>query len=197
MVQAAGRRGSHEAAPARARGAAAVASFCAAVLTEIYLCSVCSCQEILRRNGRGQGGALKRARAERRALQKRQVCDVLSARLPACLTDRLPDMTAPPMRIPLRIECTFCLSSPVNSTEGARRGDFQRHFQRPPGGATDELMMRGGGGGGRLADYSLPIYRRCSGLRSSSGRATGCCATCSSCSPRSSRTWTRATLASR
>jgi acyl-CoA synthetase (AMP-forming)/AMP-acid ligase II len=36
-------------------GAAAVASFLAAVLTEIYLCSVCSCPEILRRNGRGQG----------------------------------------------------------------------------------------------------------------------------------------------
>jgi pimeloyl-ACP methyl ester carboxylesterase len=35
-------------------GAAAVASFLAAVLTRIYLCSVCSCQEILRRNGRGQ-----------------------------------------------------------------------------------------------------------------------------------------------
>jgi hypothetical protein len=59
------------------------ASFCAAVLAEIYLCNVCSCQETLRRNGRGQGGALQRARAERRALQKRQVCDVLSARLPA------------------------------------------------------------------------------------------------------------------
>jgi hypothetical protein len=36
-------------------GAAAVASFLAAVLTEVYLCSVCSCQAILRRNGRGQG----------------------------------------------------------------------------------------------------------------------------------------------
>jgi hypothetical protein len=36
-------------------GAAAVASFLATVLTEIYLCGVCSCQEeILRRNGRGQ-----------------------------------------------------------------------------------------------------------------------------------------------
>jgi hypothetical protein len=35
-------------------GAAAVASFLAAVLTEIYLRNVCSCQEILRRNGRGQ-----------------------------------------------------------------------------------------------------------------------------------------------
>jgi hypothetical protein len=34
-------------------GAAAVASFEAALLTEIYLRSVCSCQEILRRNGRG------------------------------------------------------------------------------------------------------------------------------------------------
>jgi hypothetical protein len=37
-----------------ALGAAAVASFWAAVLTEIYLWGVCSCQEILRRNGRGQ-----------------------------------------------------------------------------------------------------------------------------------------------
>jgi hypothetical protein len=38
-----------------ADGAASVASFLteAAVLTEIYLCNVCSCQEILRRNGRG------------------------------------------------------------------------------------------------------------------------------------------------
>jgi hypothetical protein len=34
-------------------GAASVASFLAAVLTAIYLCNVCSCQEILRRNGRG------------------------------------------------------------------------------------------------------------------------------------------------
>jgi hypothetical protein len=34
---------------------AAVASFCAAVSTEIYLrCNIGSCQEILRRNGRGQ-----------------------------------------------------------------------------------------------------------------------------------------------
>jgi hypothetical protein len=36
------------------RGAAAVGSFWAAVLAEIYLCGICSCQEILRRNGRGQ-----------------------------------------------------------------------------------------------------------------------------------------------
>eukprot|EP01047_Picozoa_sp_COSAG01_P023244 COSAG01_NODE_1401_length_10450_cov_100.148198_12_plen_300_part_00 len=34
-------------------GAAAVASFLAAVSAEMYLCNVCSCQEILRRNGRG------------------------------------------------------------------------------------------------------------------------------------------------
>jgi hypothetical protein len=34
-------------------GAAAGASFWAAVLTEIYLCNVCACHEILRRNGRG------------------------------------------------------------------------------------------------------------------------------------------------
>jgi hypothetical protein len=36
-------------------GAAAAASILAAVLTEIYLCGVCSCHEMLRRNGRGQG----------------------------------------------------------------------------------------------------------------------------------------------
>eukprot|EP01047_Picozoa_sp_COSAG01_P015624 COSAG01_NODE_783_length_13630_cov_5.556459_22_plen_55_part_00 len=36
-------------------GAAAVASSLAAVLTEIYLSTVCSaCREILRRHGRGQ-----------------------------------------------------------------------------------------------------------------------------------------------
>ena len=35
---------------------AAVASFGAAVVTEIYLCDVCSCHEILRRNGRRQVG---------------------------------------------------------------------------------------------------------------------------------------------
>jgi hypothetical protein len=34
-------------------GAASVASFVAAVLAEIYLCNVCSCQEVLRRNGHG------------------------------------------------------------------------------------------------------------------------------------------------
>jgi beta-glucosidase-like glycosyl hydrolase len=34
-------------------GAASVASFQAAVLTDIYLRNVCSCHEILRRNGRG------------------------------------------------------------------------------------------------------------------------------------------------
>jgi hypothetical protein len=34
--------------------AAAVASILAAVLTEMYLCDVCSCQEILSRSGRGQ-----------------------------------------------------------------------------------------------------------------------------------------------
>eukprot|EP01047_Picozoa_sp_COSAG01_P015504 COSAG01_NODE_777_length_13689_cov_18.035467_5_plen_203_part_00 len=37
----------------RREGAASVASFSASVLTGNYLCSVCSCQEILRRNGRG------------------------------------------------------------------------------------------------------------------------------------------------
>jgi hypothetical protein len=34
-------------------GVASVASFLAAVLTEIYLCNVCACHEILRRSGRG------------------------------------------------------------------------------------------------------------------------------------------------
>jgi hypothetical protein len=33
--------------------AAAVGSFVAAVGTESYLCNICSCQEMLRRNGRG------------------------------------------------------------------------------------------------------------------------------------------------
>jgi hypothetical protein len=37
----------------REQGAASVASFLTAVFTEIYLCNVCFCQEILRRNGRG------------------------------------------------------------------------------------------------------------------------------------------------
>eukprot|EP01047_Picozoa_sp_COSAG01_P055054 COSAG01_NODE_6087_length_3860_cov_2.910420_3_plen_229_part_00 len=41
---------------AAAGGAAAVASFLAAVLAAIYLCGICSCQEILRRNGRGRPG---------------------------------------------------------------------------------------------------------------------------------------------
>jgi hypothetical protein len=39
------------------RGAAAVASFWAAILAEMHLCNVCSCQEVLRRNGRGQAAA--------------------------------------------------------------------------------------------------------------------------------------------
>jgi hypothetical protein len=43
-------------------GAAAVASFLVAVLTEIYLYDVCSCQEILRRNGRGQCAELSESR---------------------------------------------------------------------------------------------------------------------------------------
>jgi hypothetical protein len=43
-------------------GAAAVAFFCAAVLTEIYPCNVCSCQEILRRSGRGQAARRQQPR---------------------------------------------------------------------------------------------------------------------------------------
>jgi hypothetical protein len=48
-----------------AGGAAAVASFSAAVLTEIHLCDICSClrEEILRRNGRGQLVQLAEVRA--------------------------------------------------------------------------------------------------------------------------------------
>jgi hypothetical protein len=42
-------------------GAAAAASFVAAVLTEIYLCTVCSCHDILGRNGRGQARAPPRS----------------------------------------------------------------------------------------------------------------------------------------
>jgi protein-S-isoprenylcysteine O-methyltransferase Ste14 len=53
----------------RGKGAAAVACCLAAVLTEICLRGVCSCQEILRRNGRGQatrgGGATKASARER------------------------------------------------------------------------------------------------------------------------------------
>jgi hypothetical protein len=37
-------------------GVAAVASFLAAAVTEIYLSNVCSCHEILRGNGRGRCG---------------------------------------------------------------------------------------------------------------------------------------------
>jgi hypothetical protein len=33
----------------------AVVSFLAAVLTEVYLCGACSCQEMLRRNGADRG----------------------------------------------------------------------------------------------------------------------------------------------
>jgi hypothetical protein len=49
-----GRRAREAGCLAAVDGAAAVASILAAVLTEIYLCNVCSCQEMLRRNGRGQ-----------------------------------------------------------------------------------------------------------------------------------------------
>jgi acetoin utilization deacetylase AcuC-like enzyme len=49
-----------------ASGAASVASVVAAVLAEICLCNVCSCQEILRRNGRG-GSLLNNAGIAARA----------------------------------------------------------------------------------------------------------------------------------
>jgi hypothetical protein len=52
-------------------GAASVASFEAAVLTEIYLCNVCSCQETLRRNGPGQGAGAAAAAEEQRARSAR------------------------------------------------------------------------------------------------------------------------------
>jgi endonuclease/exonuclease/phosphatase family metal-dependent hydrolase len=41
-----------------------------AVLTEIYLCNVCSCQEVLRRHGRGQARRLERQEREARELQQ-------------------------------------------------------------------------------------------------------------------------------
>eukprot|EP01047_Picozoa_sp_COSAG01_P124838 COSAG01_NODE_53855_length_336_cov_0.831224_1_plen_90_part_10 len=47
----------------RRPGAAAVASSLVAVLTEIYLCGIYSCQEILRRNGRGQQRRLDKLQA--------------------------------------------------------------------------------------------------------------------------------------
>jgi hypothetical protein len=50
----------------RLLGAAAVASFLAAVLTEICLCNVCSCHEVLRRNGRGQAPTKPRPHSQRR-----------------------------------------------------------------------------------------------------------------------------------
>jgi hypothetical protein len=48
-----------------ARGATSVASFLAAALTEIYLCNGCSCQEILRRNGRAARHCSHRRRGQR------------------------------------------------------------------------------------------------------------------------------------
>eukprot|EP01047_Picozoa_sp_COSAG01_P053602 COSAG01_NODE_5763_length_4048_cov_1.373259_3_plen_116_part_00 len=54
-------------------GATSVASVWAAVVTEIYLCNVCSCQEILRRNGRGQPrGTSRAARRRLRAPHRRR-----------------------------------------------------------------------------------------------------------------------------
>jgi WD40 repeat protein len=54
-------------------GAVAVASFLAGVLAEIYLCGVSSCQEILRRNGRGQTGrSWRRQRASKRRCTARR-----------------------------------------------------------------------------------------------------------------------------
>jgi hypothetical protein len=49
-------------------GAAAVASFLAAVLTGVYRCSVCSCQEVLRRNGRGWSRVEQDVRGAQRAM---------------------------------------------------------------------------------------------------------------------------------
>jgi hypothetical protein len=48
-----GLRGQQRVARAHLPGAAAVAFFSAVVLAEIYLCNVCSGQEMLRGNGRG------------------------------------------------------------------------------------------------------------------------------------------------
>jgi hypothetical protein len=60
-------------------GTAAVASFLAAVLTEIYLCDVCSCQEILRRKGRPGLYLEQRFTAGGR----QRICATVGAALPA------------------------------------------------------------------------------------------------------------------
>jgi hypothetical protein len=68
----------------------------AAVLAEIYLCGVCSCQEILRRNGRGQTygtpGLVVSARGARRlgamAERLRQGLVVVDELLPFCYSPR-------------------------------------------------------------------------------------------------------------
>jgi hypothetical protein len=46
-----------------------VRPFLAAVLTEMYLCNVCSCQEILRHNGRGQSAEVHRLKEQIKKLQ--------------------------------------------------------------------------------------------------------------------------------
>eukprot|EP01047_Picozoa_sp_COSAG01_P044214 COSAG01_NODE_3982_length_5467_cov_3.487891_3_plen_101_part_00 len=43
--------------------------FLAGVLTEMYLCNVYSCQEILRRNGRGQSAEVHRLKEQIKKLQ--------------------------------------------------------------------------------------------------------------------------------
>jgi hypothetical protein len=52
-------------------GVAAVASFLAAAVTEIYLSNVCSCQEILRGNGRGQTAMTPSPRSRTRRRRRR------------------------------------------------------------------------------------------------------------------------------
>jgi hypothetical protein len=61
--QCAGRLAQARVGAGRGGGAAAVASFVAGVLTGLYLGNVCSCQEILRRSGRGQLGLIEELRA--------------------------------------------------------------------------------------------------------------------------------------
>jgi hypothetical protein len=70
-------------------GATSVASFLAAVLTEIYLCNACSCQEILRRNGRGQASADDRARGHPRHRHPADAAQPAAGRAQAT-QDRLP-----------------------------------------------------------------------------------------------------------
>jgi hypothetical protein len=114
----------------------------AAVLTEIYLCNVCSCQETLRRNGRGQRLAPSDALSltlSRHAILVKGLYDA-----------RLPPITWPyesVLSVAQRQLCTFQLfvhprpaSSPSSNVGGGAAAEGRG------GGA-----LSGGGGGGDTA----------------------------------------------